>query len=116
MSGHRGIMMVPPVGPGEFLREQVIARLKITQEQLADAMGVSRLSVNQIINGRRTVTAEMALRLAHVTSTTPDFWLNLQRQVDIFEAQIKLANVLPKLKVLRKPKSDTEIVTEICSE
>ena len=76
---------------------------EITQEQLADAMQVSRFSINQIVNGRRSVTADMALRLARVTSTTADFWLNLQRDVDLYEAGNKLADVLRSLPVLRRP-------------
>src|SRR5712691_8139092 len=55
-----------PITPGRFLREKVLAPDGLTQEQLARAMGVSRLTVNEIINDRRTITAEMALRLEAV--------------------------------------------------
>lgn len=103
----------PPVGPGEVLRERFLEKLNLTQEQLAESMKVSRLSVNQIVNGRRAVTAEMALRLARVTSTTPGFWLNLQRDVDLHEAEQKLAAVLPQLKVLREPKNKQDIIVDI---
>ena len=101
----------PPIGPGEFLRKRILGDkdTKITQEQLADAMDVSRFSVNQIINGHRSVTAEMALRLAHVTSTSPQFWLNLQRDVDLYDAQLKLASEINRLEVLRRPKSEREL-------
>jgi addiction module HigA family antidote len=116
MSEQHVLMAVPPVAPGEVLRERVLSRLKITQDQLADAMGVSRLSINQIINGRRSITAEMALRLSYVTSTTPEFWLNLQRQIDLYEAQNKLVDVLPHLKVLRAAKSAAELIAKASSE
>jgi addiction module HigA family antidote len=86
------------------LRRYIVEKLGVTQSELADAMRVSRLSINQIINGRRSVTADMAFRLARVTSTTPDLWLNLQRDVDLFHAQRQLADVLDKLTVLRMPK------------
>jgi antitoxin HigA-1 len=103
----------PPIWPGEVLRKHLLAGPGITQEQLADAMGVSRFSVNQIINGRRTLTAEMALRLARVTSTTAGFWLNLQRDVDLYEAQLALAEKLDKLPVLRPPKSENELFRDV---
>jgi addiction module HigA family antidote len=74
----------------------------ITQEQLAKAMGVSRLSINQLVRGKRAVTAAMALRLARVLSTTPDLWLNLQREIEVFEAQEAIGAKLDKLPVLRK--------------
>jgi antitoxin HigA-1 len=72
-------------------------------------MRVSRFSINQIVNGKRAVTADMALRLAHVTSTTPDLWLNLQRDVDLYEARLKLADQLQSMKVLRPAKTEREL-------
>lgn len=100
----------PPVTPGEFLRKRILSD-KITQERLADAMRVSRFTINQIINGRRSITAEMALRLARVTSTTPDYWLNLQRQVDLYNASLSLSAELNALEVLRPPKTEQELFT-----
>lgn len=92
-----------PEKPGDVLRRCIIEGANpITQDELARAMGVSRLSVNQLIRGKRAVTAAMALRLAQVLSTTPDFWLNLQRDVDLYEARKTLAARLKKLPVLRK--------------
>jgi addiction module HigA family antidote len=65
-------------------------------------MRVSRLTVNQIINDKRTITAEMALRLAKVLHTTPEFWLNLQRGVDLQKARQALSAELDKMPVLRR--------------
>jgi len=76
-------------------------------------MKVSRFSVNQIINGRRAVTAEMAIRLSRVTSTTPTFWLNLQRDVDLYQAELKLADEINRLQVLRPAKSDQELFVDL---
>jgi addiction module HigA family antidote len=101
----------PPVTPGEFLRKRILGD-KITQERLADAMKVSRFTINQIINGRRSITAEMALRLARVTSTTPDYWLNLQRQVDLYRASLSLSEALNTLEVLRPPKTEQELFSD----
>jgi len=103
----------PPIAPGEVLRDRFLSSESATQDQLAKALQVSRFSVNQIVNGRRAVTAEMALRLATVTSTTPEFWLNLQRNSDLYEARIKLSADLPKLKVLRKRKESSELIVDL---
>ncbi|MBZ9775048.1 HigA family addiction module antitoxin [Mesorhizobium sp. CO1-1-8] len=102
----------PPVSPGDHLREHIMVPLGITQDQLAVALQVSRFSVNQIINGHRGVTAEMALRLAKVTSTSPELWLNLQRDMDVYQAQLKLEKLLPKLGVLRQAKDLSELIVD----
>jgi antitoxin HigA-1 len=91
-----------PPSPGETLRRYIVDGERITQDNLAAAMGVSRLTVNHLINGKRSVTAEMALRLAHVLRTTPEFWLDLQRGVDLFEARKALAGAVEEMPVLRK--------------
>jgi antitoxin HigA-1 len=94
-SGPRSI--AEPITPGRFLLERVLRPEQITQSDLARSMGVSRLTVNEIINDRRTVTAEMALRLEAVTRISASMWLNLQRNVDLHRAKVHLADVLPRL-------------------
>lgn len=89
---------VEPITPGRFLREKVLAPDELTQDQLARAMGVSRLTVNEIANDRRTITAEMALRLEAVTRVSALTWLNLQRLVDLHRAKAALVDVLPTLR------------------
>ncbi len=74
-----------PVSIGEIIKEEYLTPLKITQEKLATAMGVSRKTVNEICNGRRAVTVDSALLLAKVFENTPDFWLNIQKRNDIWE-------------------------------
>ena len=93
-----------PQRPGTFLRERVLRApgSRITQEALADALDVSRFTVNQIINGHRAVTADMAVRLAHVLGTSADLWLDMQKRVDLFEARRKLAEEGPTLVRLRE--------------
>lgn len=81
--------MAPPITPGCFLAK-LLKRCGVTQEQLSDAAGTSRLSINEIVNGKRAVTPAMAIRLAKATNTSIDIWLNLQRDVDLFNAFQKL--------------------------
>jgi addiction module HigA family antidote len=75
-----------PTHPGAILREDILPEANVSQTKLADMLGVSRRAVNEIVNERRPVTTDMALRLARFFNTTPEFWLNMQRVVDIYEA------------------------------
>ena len=75
-----------PVTVGEILQEEFMRPLGLTQGALAEAMGVQRKHVNELCNGRRTVTAPTALILARVFGNSPDFWLNVQRRSDLWEA------------------------------
>jgi len=75
-----------PVSVGEMLKEEFLTPMKITQSQLADAMGVGRKTVNELCNNRRAITADTALMLATVFDNSPDFWLNLQQRNDIWNA------------------------------
>ena len=75
-----------PAGIGEILVEEFMQPLGLTQGALATAMGVQRKHVNELCNGKRTVTAPTALILARVFGNTPDFWLNVQRRSDLWEA------------------------------
>ncbi len=75
-----------PVTVGEMLVEEFLSPLEITQGALAEAMGVQRKLVNELCNNRRAVTADTALMLARVFGNSADFWLNLQRRTDLWEA------------------------------
>jgi len=75
-----------PAGIGEILVEGFMQPLGLTQGALAAAMGVQRKHVNELCNGKRAVTAPTALILARVFGNTPDFWLNVQRRSDLWEA------------------------------
>lgn len=95
--------MRKPKTPGDFLRDEIRPHFDITQDDLAKALGVSRYSVNQIETGRRSITAEMALRLSHVTGTTARFWMDLQRDLDLYEAQQRIGSLVDELEVLSAP-------------
>ncbi len=75
-----------PVHPGAFLAE-LLDELSISQAELARALGVSAMRVSHILNGKRPVTAEMAMRLARFFGQTPQYWLNLQSRYDLDCAQ-----------------------------
>ena len=77
----------PPTPVGEILLEEFLKPLKLTQVQAADQMGVSVNRLNELIRGKRGVTADTALRLAKLLRTTPEFWLNLQNAYDLYEAK-----------------------------
>ncbi|ABC94009.1 putative transcriptional regulator protein (plasmid) [Rhizobium etli CFN 42] len=111
MTSQTNMIPAPPISPGDVLRDKFLVNL--TQDQLAQAMRVSRFSVNQIVNGRRSLTAEMALRLSKVTSTTCDYWLNLQRAVDVYEARLKLKDELSALEVLRPETPKAELLHDL---
>ena len=84
-----------PTTPGEILHEEFLLPLGMTQKQLADHLGCDVKVINRIINGRTSVTAEMALRLGATFRTSPEFWLNAQKAVDLHRAAHHLSS-LPK--------------------
>ena len=75
-----------PTSPGEILREEFLVPLGMTQKELSDHLGCDVKVINRIVNGRTSVTAEMALKLGAAFRTTPEFWLNAQKAVDLFRA------------------------------
>jgi len=87
---------IQPVHPGEVLQEDYLIPKGISQNQLALSMRVPPNRISEIVQGKRVVTAETALRLARAIGTSPDFWLNLQMQYDLRIAQDSLADVLDR--------------------
>jgi addiction module HigA family antidote len=75
-----------PASVGEILIEEFMEPMALTQTALAKAMGVQRKHVNELCNNRRNVTAPTALILARVFGNSPDFWLNVQRRSDLWQA------------------------------
>jgi len=75
-----------PTHPGEMLREDFLPDYGLTVSGLAEAVGVSRQSVNELLRERRAVSPAMALRLARLFGNSPEFWLNAQRAVDLWDA------------------------------
>ena len=75
-----------PFHPGEMLREEFLDPLGITQAAFAQKIGWSRARLNELIRGKRGITAEAALDLAHVLGTSPKLWLNVQATYDLAKA------------------------------
>ncbi len=75
-----------PTPPGEVFLEDFLLPLRITQKEAAACLRISYPRMNEIINGKRAVTPDTALRIAKFTSTEPEFWLNLQQAVDLWDA------------------------------
>ena len=75
-----------PTGPGEILREEFLVPLGLTQKELADHLGCDVKVINRLVNGRTSVSAEMAMKLGAAFRTSPEFWLNAQKAVDLFHA------------------------------
>ena len=75
-----------PIHPGEILREDFLPEYGLSVTALAEAAGVSRQSMNELLRERRALTTEMALRLSKLFGNSPEFWLNLQRNVDLWDA------------------------------
>ena len=76
-----------PTHPGAVLREDILPSLGLTQGQFAEHMGVSRLTVSELVHEKRGLSAEIAVRLAMVLRTTPETWMRMQQAVDLWEAQ-----------------------------
>jgi addiction module HigA family antidote len=81
----------PPTHPGEILLEEFLKPLNRTQVEAAEKMKISLNRLNELIRGKRGVTADTALRLAKLLKTTPEFWLNLQNAYDLYEAKHALS-------------------------
>jgi addiction module HigA family antidote len=76
----------PPTHPGTILRKIIDETEGLSQERLAHEIGVTFQTINAIVNGRRGVTADLALRLGKRFDMTPQFWLNMQNSVDLWKA------------------------------
>ncbi|MCP4350230.1 MAG: HigA family addiction module antidote protein [Desulfobacterales bacterium] len=82
-------MIIPKKRPnpvGEYIREDILKEFKMSQGDLARALKVSRKTVNDLVNDKRSLSADMALRLGKFTKTSPQLWLGLQQDIDLWDA------------------------------
>ncbi|MHB0915092.1 MAG: HigA family addiction module antitoxin [Thermoleophilia bacterium] len=89
-----------PTHPGEMLREDFLPDYGLTVSGLANAVGVSRQSINELLRERRSVSPEMALRLGRLFGNSPEFWLNAQRAVDLWDAAETIKKDVERIKPL----------------
>ena len=76
-----------PTHPGKIIKEDYLKPLSLTINELASTLGISRKTLSKIINERGAVTPDMSLRLSRAFETTPDLWLNLQKNYDLWQAE-----------------------------
>ena len=91
---------VRPTHPGEMLREDFLPDYGLTVTVLAEAIGVSRQTVNELLRERRALSPEMALRLSCLFGNSAEFWLNAQRAVDLWEASRAIKKVMKRIRPL----------------
>ena len=84
-----------PTTPGEILREEYLLPLGMTQKELANHIGCDVKVINRLVNGRTSVSAEMALRLGATFRTSAEFWLNAQKTMDLFRAENRISDLPP---------------------
>ena len=92
---------IRPTHPGEMLREDFLPDYGLTVASLAEALGVSRQTMNELLRERRAVSPEMALRLARLFGNSPEFWLNAQRAVDLWDVAKAVKTQVDLIKPLK---------------
>jgi len=88
-----------PTHVGEVLKEEFLEPLGMTQSHLAKALHTSFRAINELVNEKRGVTIEMALKLAKYFGTSPQLWLNLQNQYDLYKVSMKKKKELDQVKI-----------------
>ena len=92
---------ITPIHPGEILMEEFLEPLEVSQNRLAVAIGVPPRRINEIVHGKRRITADTALRLSRYFGTTDRFWLNLQTRYDLEIEKNHLGNALDRIEPLK---------------
>jgi len=87
---------IPPLHPGEVLFEEFLKPMNISQNKLGRALGVSARRINEIVHGKRSITADTALRLARHFGNSPQFWLGLQMDYDLDVERDRLSSRIEK--------------------
>ncbi|PIG92896.1 HigA family addiction module antitoxin [Gloeocapsopsis sp. IPPAS B-1203] len=87
----------PPTHPGEILKQEFLIPMGITQQELANQLKMSYQRINEIVNEKRGISESTALRLAKFFGTSVEFWLNLQRACNLYDAQKKESKILESI-------------------
>jgi len=88
---------VRPTHPGEMLREDFLPDYELTVSSFAKGLGVSRQTVNELLRERRAVSPSMALCLSRLFGTSPEFWLNAQRAIDLWDAERSIKKKIERI-------------------
>ena len=88
--------------PGEMLREEYMPDYGLTVSELARRIGVSRQSINELVHERRSLSTEMAVRLSRLFADSPESWLNLQRNLDLWDVQNAIHDELESIEHIVK--------------
>ncbi|MDA8423296.1 MAG: HigA family addiction module antitoxin [Nitrospiraceae bacterium] len=97
---NKQVRTVKPTHPGEMLREDFLPDYELSATSLADALGVSRQTINELLRERRAVSPAMALLLSRLFGNSPEFWLNAQRAVDLWEEKKRQDKKLKRIRPL----------------
>ncbi|MGH3733442.1 MAG: HigA family addiction module antitoxin [Acidimicrobiales bacterium] len=92
---------IEPIHPGEILLEEFLEPLGVSQNGLANAIGVPPRRINEIIHGKRRITADTALRMSRYFGTSERFWMNLQSRFDLEVEREHLGNTLEEIRPLK---------------
>ncbi len=95
-----GKKKVRPIHPGEMLREDFLPDYNLSVSILAEALDVSRQTMNELLRERRAVSPEMAVRLSRLFGNSPEFWLNAQRAVDLWDVSREIKSEVKLIKPL----------------
>ena len=90
-----------PIHPGEILAEEFLTPMAVSQYRLAKDIGVPPRRINEIVHGKRGITADTALRLGHYFGMTPQFWMNLQARYDLETEADRIGKEIGRLPVLK---------------
>ena len=91
---------LPPMHPGELLREEILPALERPKTEIARLLGVSRQALYDVLTEKQPVTPVMALRLGKLCGNGPDLWLNLQKRYDLYQAQQELGDKIKNIPTL----------------
>jgi addiction module HigA family antidote len=91
-----------PSAPGEVLREKLLEGMQLSQAQLARAIGISTPRLNMILKGRCQISPEIALRIERVFDISPQYWLRIRNEYELFEERQRMARVLDALPQLHE--------------
>jgi len=98
---NKGKREIPPTHPGKMLKEDFMPDFNLSVTTLANALGVARQTVNELLRERHAVSTIMALRLSRLFGNSPEFWLNAQQAKDLWESEREYSEELSKIKPLK---------------